>query len=183
VTWRIAGAFRRSSGVLVSRCSSMASESLRHFLRPEVTLAVGPEAAPGLCWSDCQLPTLEEVSCLHPCFNASRIGGEALCFGNNSAPTVFEVSDGNWEGVAARLAAPRRSSVLRLSSQFVSHALPSAANAATRHKHRRCWHGILTWAVARHCTSQVLPMERAVLHGLLMVLLSIGCGVSVILRK
>ena len=157
----------------------MASESLRHFLRTEVILAVGPEAAPGLCWSDCQLPTLAEVSCLRPCFNASRIGGEAL-FRNNSAPTVFEESDGNWEGVAARLAAPRRSSVLRLSSLFVSHVLPSAANAATRRKHWRCWRGILTWAVARHCTSQVLPMERAILHGLLMDLLSLGCGVSTI---
>ena len=147
--------------------------------RTEVVIAVGPEAAPGLRWSDCQSPTLAEVLCLRPCFNASRIGGESL-FRDNSAPTAFEVSDGNWEGVAARPAAPRRSSVLRLSSLFVSHVLPSAVNATTRRKHWRCWRGILTWAVARRCTSQVLPMKRAVLHGLLMDLLSVGCGVYTI---
>ena len=157
----------------------MASESLRQFLRAEVLLAVGPAAAPGLCWSDCQLPTLRDVSCLRPNFSTARLGVEVL-FEDNSAATAFEASDGNWEGVAARLAAPRRSSVETLSSLFAYHVLPSAAHVATRSKHWRCWRGILTWAVARRCTSQVLPMERAALQGLLMDLLSLGCGASTI---
>ena len=157
----------------------MASESLRQFLRAEVLLAVGPAAAPGLCWSDCQLPTLRDVSCLRPNFSTARLGVEVL-FEDNSAATAFEASDGNWEGVAAQLAAPRRSSVETLSSLFAYHVLPSAAHVATRSKHWRCWRGILTWAVARRCTSQVLPMERAALQGLLMDLLSLGCGASTI---
>ena len=105
VTWKIVGASTRNSGGRISHCSGMASESLRQVLRAEVVLAVGPAAAPGLCWSDCQLPTLRDVSCLRPNFSTARLGVEVL-FEDNSAATAFEASDGNWEGVAAGLAAP-----------------------------------------------------------------------------
>ena len=157
----------------------MAQANLRQYLCAEVVLAVGPALAPGLCWTDCVLPTLQDVSCLRSRFRATRVPADML-FEDTSAPTAFEASDGNWERVAEELSIPRRSSVRTLSSLFASHVLPSAANADTRRKHWRCWRGVLTWAVARHCPSRILPMEREVLHGLLMDLLSLGCGISTI---
>ena len=157
----------------------MASDSLRQFLRAEVVLAVGPARASDLDWSDCQLPTLKDVADLRLLFQGSPASINSL-FGDRSVPTLFEESDGNWEEVAAQLALPRRAPVQVLSDLFSSSVLPSAADADTRRKHWRCWRGILTWAVARRCTSRVLPMEKPVLQGLLMDLLSLGRSSSTI---
>ena len=81
----------------------MAQEHLRHFLRAEVALELGPSVAPGLMWSAAQLPTLENVDPLRP---EAIQGGLVLLFSDNSDATIFEASDGNWEGLAAGLCVP-----------------------------------------------------------------------------
>ena len=121
----------------------MAQEQLRQFLRAEVAMAVGPAVAPGLQWSTAQLPTLQAVDALRVLPRAPQGRVAHLVFDNSDA-TVFEVSDGNWEGVAAGLCIPGASTLSSLSSAFSTHVLPSSADADTRRKHWRCWRGILT---------------------------------------
>lgn len=142
-------------------------------------MSVGPTVAPGLLWSDCELPTLRVVECLRPQFRTLRVDNDLL-FSDNSEPTALEASDGNWEGIAAQLAAPRHASEREMSSLFVTQVLPSAAAPATRRKLWRCWRGILTWAVARHSTARILPMQQPTLHYFLIDLLSLGCSFSTI---
>ena len=157
----------------------MAQEQLRQFLRAEVAMAVGPLVAPSLRWSTTQLPTLQFVDALRDLPQVPS-GSAAHLFSNDSDPTAFEVSDGNWEGVAAGLCASGASTLTSLSSAFTTHVLPSSAHADTRRKHWRCWRGILTWAVARRCLPRVLPMSQKVLHAFLMELLCLDCSHSTI---
>lgn len=157
----------------------MAQEQLRQFLRAEVAMAVGPLVAPSLQWSTTQLPTLQFVDALRDLPQVPS-GSAAHLFSNDSDPTAFEVSDGNWEGVAAGLCASGASTLTSLSSAFTTHVLPSSAHADTRRKHWRCWRGILTWAVARRCLPRVLPMSQKVLHAFLMELLCLDCSHSTI---
>ena len=72
----------------------MAAEHLRHFLRAEVAIAIGPERAPGLRWASTQLPTLIDVEPLRflPQLAGSQI---ELLFADLSDPTAFESCDGN----------------------------------------------------------------------------------------
>ncbi len=142
-------------------------------------MAVGPLVAPSLQWSTTQLPTLQFVDALRDLPQVPS-GSAAHLFSNDSDPTAFEVSDGNWEGVAAGLCASGASTLTSLSSAFTTHVLPSSAHADTRSKHWRCWRGILTWAVARRCLPRVLPMSQKVLHAFLMELLCLDCSHSTI---
>ena len=157
----------------------MAAEHLRHFLRAEVAIAIGPERAPGLRWASTQLPTLIDVE---PLRSLPQLAGSQieLLFADLSDPTAFESCDGNWEAVAASLSLPARTSIKSLSATFAAQVLPSSAHLATRRKHWRCWRGILTWAAARDCLSALLPMSKEVLHAFLMELLCLGCSLPTV---
>ena len=142
-------------------------------------MAVGSSVAPSLQWSTAQLPTLKVIDAL-PNLPQAPPGGASHLLSNDSDPTAFEVSDGNWEGVAAGLCDFGASSLTSLATAFSTHVLPSSAHADTRRKHWRCWRGILTWAVARRCLHRVLPMSQKVLHALLMELLCLDCSHSTV---
>lgn len=157
----------------------MTAEQLRQSLRAEVALAVGPQVAPTLSWSSCQLPTLKNVTPLRSLLRTASLGAE-IFLADNSELTAFEASDGNWERVAADLPLIPHPSIQSLSAAFVSHVLPSSFGVGTRKKYWRCWRGILTWAVARGCLQRLLPMSKDILHAFFMDLVLLGCGYSTI---
>lgn len=155
------------------------ADHLRLFLRSEVVMAVGSDSAPGLVWSECSLPTLCNVDPLRRLGRGSSLNLACL-FDNESSPTLFEASDGNWEDVASSLATAQRTSVRYLSTVFTSQVLISSIGPRTRIKLWRCWRGIHTWSIARHCLHQLLPMHKDVLRALLMDLVALHCSFSTI---
>ena len=84
-------------------CATLMSASLlHHFLRSEVVIELGPDAAPHLRWGRCLLPTLLDVEPLRDAAITAGLDDGAL-LANFSFRTPLELSDGNWTGLAARL--------------------------------------------------------------------------------
>ncbi len=149
---------------------------LHHFLRSEVVIELGPDAAPHLRWGRSTLPTLLDVEPLRDAAVAAGLDDGAL-FANFSSRTPLEQSDGNWTGLAARLGPTVcESSEVRRAAAFRQYILPSTEGApSTRGSAWRNWRGILTWATARRCLHRVLPMPTLTLESLLWDLVSLDC--------
>ena len=70
----------------------MSASLLHHFLRSEVVIELGPDAAPHLRWGRCTLPTLLDVEPLRDAAVAAGLDDGAL-FANFSSRTPLAALD------------------------------------------------------------------------------------------
>lgn len=159
----------------------MTAAHLQHFLRSEVLVELGPDAALGISWGRCRLPTLKDVEPLRALAYAAGLNVQDL-LSDCSARTPMEACNGNWHGLAASLGpAVASSSEAQRATAFRRFILPSTEGApATRGSAWRNWRGVLTWALARRCFHRILPMPSQVLESFLWDLITLDCSFPVI---
>jgi len=75
---------------------------------------------------------------------------------------------------------PKEETVASLAAEFVKHVRPMERAHKTRGKAWSGWRALLTWATARNCLDEILPMSQDVLHAFLWDALSVGCSFSVL---
>ena len=89
-----------------------------------------------------------------------------------SMATALENGDGNWEAVIQSMGGPRLgASVSDLAAAFDRHVLPSRAKPGTRRGNWHYWSCVITWAIVRKATGELLPMRRDTLKALSMDLI------------
>jgi len=144
------------------------SKVLRRVARPDL-----------LSWSRAVMPTLTDVSVLwavvidagaDPAVLLTKISGE----------TMLESSQGNWEEVMAVIGELGADSVAASAAAFRCHVEPLMSGVATREKAWAHWRTVLTWATARKCLDQILPMSVEVFQGLTFDLLSVLASAATI---
>jgi hypothetical protein len=93
-----------------------------------------------------------------------------------SAPTVLEVADGNWRGVAL----PAGGSLTEKTALFNALVWPARQRPSTRAKNWYYWAACVTWALANRCVDKILPMSTNTLKAYTYDLIGFGSSVSVI---
>jgi len=155
---------------------------LQANLKADVLLAIGPAAGPLAAWSAARIPTLINVSILHPL--VLRIGADPEQLLRDLSPlTAIERGQGNWEAAVAALAPPPNgapAAVAALAALFNEHVLPSSTAHQTRVKAWLAWRAVLTWATAHNCLLHILPMDRDILHGMIWEMLQLQCTLPII---
>ena len=158
-------------------------QKMRHdALRSMVFLEVDPEAAGRIRWGPrTGLPSILNVEVLRNTVLAAGANAEQLLL-DDSKQTPLEKAQGRWKPAMAQLTAgdPREETVASLAAAFVKHVRPMERGHRTRSKAWSGWRAVLTWATARGCLSDILPMSQDVLHAFLWEALGGGCSFSVL---
>jgi hypothetical protein len=98
-----------------------------------------------------------------------------------SMATALENGDGNWEAVVQSMGGPRLgASVAELAAAFDQHVLPSRAKPGTRKSNWHYWSCVITWAIVRKVSRDLLPMHRDTLKALSMDLILFATSHSTI---
>ena len=147
----------------------------RHAYRAEVAIAVGQALAPELRWGRSAMPTLLGVGPLAAALRRAGADPRAL-LRDFSAITQLEASEGNWEGVMRAIGSEGSSSVAASAAAFQRHVAPSMEATATRAKAWSGWRTVLTWATARGCLGEIMPMSLEVFQALTFDMLGVLCS-------
>ena len=156
----------------------MRSEALRAL----VYLALEPGASARIRWGPRRgLPSILNVAVLHE--SIIRAGADPVRLLMDDSPmTPLEKANGRWRPAMANLTNhdPKNETVASLAAEFVKHVRPMERAHKTRGKAWSGWRALLTWATARNCLDEILPMSQDVLHAFLWESLSVGCSFSVL---
>ena len=145
-------------------------EMRRHVFRSKVLRRVSSTG--GIAWSRSGMPTLEKVEMLGDLVRGAGADPTVL-LKDFSGETMLEASDGNWERVMVEIGGDGGQSVAESARAFREHVAPSMEAVATRAKAWASWRTILTWAVARKCLGELLPMSVEVFQALTFDMLSV----------
>ena len=158
-------------------------QSLRHdALRSMIYLEVAAAVAGQLRWGPrAGLPSILNVEVLRD--TITEAGGDAdRILLNDSRQTPLEQAQGRWKPAMAALTAsdPREETVASLAAAFVRNVRPMERGHRTRSKAWSGWRAVITWATARKCLGDILPMSQEVLQALIWDALGGGCSFSVL---
>ena len=157
-----------------------AARHRRMALQADILHALGPDVASQVQWGRSLLPTIADASLLRPAI--IRAGANHLALlEDTSVPSVLDGADGHWHAAVLSVAGAQVSrSVSDLTAAFEHHVAPLAQVQSTRRKHWTNWRSVLSWAAARACFPQLLPMATPVLKALVWDALALGCSTSVL---
>ena len=151
-------------------------------IRALVILSVGRRVAALIRWGPRQgIPSILNTAVLKELMEAEGVDPGPLLL-DDSPQTPLEKAQGRWRPAMAALTAhnPKEDTVASLAADFVKHVRPMERAHRTRGKAWSAWRAILTWATARGCLRDLLPMSQEVLHAFLWDSLGVGCSFSVL---
>ena len=154
----------------------------RDALRAMVYLEVGQSVSARLRWGPRQgLPSILNVEALRDLISAAGADADRILL-NDSQQTPLERAQGRWRPAMAQLtdSDPRKETVASLAAAFVKHVRPMERAHKSRSKAWGGWRAVITWATARQCLSDILPMSQEVLQAFLWDALGVGCSFSVL---
>ena len=162
---------------------SINTQQMRHdALRSMVYLEVDAAAASQIRWGPRSgLPSILNVEVLRNTIMAAGANVDHILL-DDSKPTTLEKAQGRWKPAMAQLTSsdPREETVASLAAAFVRHVRPLERAHRTRSKAWGNWRAVVTWATARACLADILPMSQDVLHAFLWEALGGGCSFSVL---
>ena len=145
-------------------------------MRALIVMALGPYNIARARWGPRGgIPTLLTVGLLATAISEAGVDPTRLLY-DDSPQTALERSNGNWRPAMAALASssPAEETLATLTAEFLTHVRPMERGHRTRKGAWAGWRVVLSWAAARDCFSELLPMTEDTLYAFLWDALTMG---------
>ena len=149
-------------------------------MRALIIMALGPAHMAQVRWGPRGgIPTVLTVALFSTAITAAGVDPHQLLH-DDSPKTALEKANGNWRPAMAALTSPAAAAdtVASLTAEFLRHVRPMERGDRTRKAAWAGWRVVLSWAAARECFADILPMTEDTLYAFLWDALTMGASFS-----